>query len=296
MSSASSNYRYLPAALAEAVRNLGIRVRRPVRGRGEGMHRSPDFGSSVEFAEYRPYVPGDPPNRIDWSVYARTDRHVIRRFQEETSLRATVLLDCSESLAFREAGPLPKFDYACRVVAALAYALVRQGDAVSVAAFADGVVRQFAPVGSAAGLRPLLEGLEDLVPQGRSNLAAAMEETAARIGSRSLVVVVSDFLDEPDRIVRGLRRLDHDRHNIVLVHVIDGGERQLGFHGLTELRALETGRRLVVEADEVAAAYAAAVNGHIETLRRACADCLGDYHLFDTREPVEVALQRLGRR
>jgi uncharacterized protein (DUF58 family) len=294
MSGTNSNYRYLPAALAEAVRNLGIRVRRPVRGRGEGMHRSPDFGSSVEFAEYRPYVPGDPPNRIDWSVYARTDRHVIRRFQEETSLRATVLLDSSESLAFRDAGPVSKFEYACRAVAALSYALVRQGDAVSVAAFADGIVRQYAPVGSAVGLRPLLEGLEELKPQGRSNIAASLEQTADRIGSRSLVIVVSDFLDQTSRIVRGLRRLDHDRHNIVLVHVMDGAERRLAFHGLTELRELETGRHLVVEADEVAAAYANAVNEHVETLRRACADCLGDYHLFDTREPVEVALQRLG--
>ncbi len=288
--------RHLPAALAEAIHALGLRVRRPVRGRGEGVHRSPDFGSSVEFAEYRPYVPGDPPNRIDWSVYARTDRHVIRRFQEETSLRATLLLDCSESLAFRETGYLSKFDYACQIVAGLSYALVHQGDAASVASFAQGVSRWFEPVASMRGLHGLLEELETLRPSGRSDLGAALEQTAGHIGGRSLVVIVSDFLDKTENILRGLRRLDHDRHNLILLHVVDGAERRIQFHGLTELRELETGRRLVVEADEVAEDYAQAFDAHLDTIRRSCADCFGEYHLLDTREPVSVALQRLGSR
>jgi uncharacterized protein (DUF58 family) len=286
-------YRHLPPALAEAVHTLGLRVRRPVRGRGEGIHRSPDFGASVEFADYRPYVPGDPPNRIDWSVYARTDRYLIRRFQEETSLRATLLLDCSESLAFRELGALSKFDYACQLVAALSYALVRQGDAVAVAAFSAGRLEGFPPVASISGLRTLLEALEDLRPAGHGGIGAALEQTATRIGSRSLVIVVSDFLEPPESILRGLKRLDHDRHNLLLLHVVDGAERRIGFHGLTELRELETGRRLVVEAEETAEAYAAAFDAHIDRLRRGCAECFGEYRLLDTREPVKTALQRL---
>lgn len=296
MPSAPSSYRHLPPALAEAVHALGLRVRRPVRGRGEGVHRSPDFGSSVEFAEYRAYTPGDPPNRIDWPVFARTDRYLVRRYQEETSLRATLLLDCSESLAFRGKGLLSKFDYACQTVAALTYALVHQGDAVSVATFADGAVRWLPPVGSMTGLRGLLEELEGLKPGGRSDIGGALEQTAPRIGSRSLVVVVSDFLDRREAILRGLKRIDHDRHNLLLLHVVDGAERRIGFHGLTELRELETGRRLVVEADEVAAAYATAFDAHADALRRGCAECLGEYHLLDTQEPVQAALQRLGHR
>ncbi len=289
-------YRHLPPALAEAVHSLGLRVRRPVRGRGEGIHRSPDFGTSVEFADYRPYAPGDPPNRIDWSVYGRTDRYVVRRFQEETSLRATLLLDRSESLAFREQGALSKFDYACQLVAALAYALVRQGDAVAPAAFSEGRLERFPPVASLAGLQTLLATLETLRPAGRGGIGDALEEAAARIGSRSLVILVSDFLEAPEGILRGLRRLDHDRHNLLLLQVVDGAERRIGFQGLAELRELESGRRLVIEAEETAEAYAAAFDAHVERLRRGCAECFGEHHLLDTREPVQTALQRLGDR
>jgi uncharacterized protein (DUF58 family) len=289
-------FRYLPAALAEAVQRLAIRVRRPVRGRGEGLHRSPDFGASVEFAEYREYTPGDLPARIDWAVYARTDRYLVRRFEEETSLQATLALDTSGSLGFRDAGPLTKLEFACYLAAGLTYALTRQGDAAGLCTFTDRVERHLPPAATLTGLRPLLEALETLEARGRSDIGTALQQIADRLPARSLVIVISDFLQEADRIVRGLRRLDHDGHNLILLHVIDGGERALGFAGVTELREIETGRRLVADVDDVRTAYTRAVERHIETLRRAASDCLGDYHLLDTREPVEAALRRAGAR
>ncbi len=288
-----TSFRYLPAALAEAVHRLGIRVRRPVRGRGEGLHRSPDFGASVEFAEYRDYTPGDPPNRIDWSVYARTDRYRVRRFQEETSLRASILLDASGSLAYRETGALTKWEYACHLAAGTMYALVRQGDLACLSVFTDQIERVFEAAGTLVGLRPMLTALEEIGPDGRTDIGRAMFAVAERTPPRSLVIVISDFLQDPADVVRGMQRLHHDGHNLILLHVMDGGERRPVFGGMVELRELETSRRLVVDLDEFRPRYEQAVEHHVEILRRACADCMGDYHLLDTREPVESALQRL---
>ena len=296
MPARDTSFRYLPAALAEAVHRLDIRVRRPVRGRGEGLHRSPDFGASVEFAEYRDYTPGDPPSRIDWAVYARSDRYRIRRFHEETSLRAAILLDASESLAYRDAGTLNKWDYACHLAAGVMYALVRQGDLAALSVFSRGVDRRFEAAGTLVGLRPMLTALEELRPSGRTDIGQAMFDVAERTPARSLVVVISDFLQEANRVVNGMQRLHHEGHNLILLHVMDGGERRPAFGGVAELRELETGKRLVVDMDEIRPRYEQAVEHHVETLRRACADCLGDYHLLDTREPVEAALQRLSAR
>lgn len=288
-------FRYLPPGLAEAVRRLGIRVRRPVRGRGEGLHRSSEHGASVEFAEYRPYTPGDPPGRIDWPVYARSDRYLVRRSQEETSLVATILLDTSGSMAYREAGPRSKMEHACFLAAGLMYALAGQGDAAGLFTFADRLETLLPPVGTLAGLRPALETLERLRPHGRSDIEAAMLATADRIAPRGLVICISDFLQPAEQIARGLRRLAHDGHNVIMMHVCDGGERRLAFGGLAELRDMETGRRLTVETDEVRDAYERAAAAHIETLGHACAEVPGDYHLVDTREAVETALLRLRR-
>ena len=289
----TSSFKYLPASLAEAVHRLGIRVRRPVRGRGEGLHRSPDFGASVEFAEYRDYTPGDPPNRIDWSVYARTDRYRVRRFQEETSLRAAILLDTSESLAFRETGAMSKWDYSCHLAAGVMYALVRQGDMAALSVFAESIEKAFEPAGTLVGLRLMLNALEEIRPGGKTDIGQAMFDVAERTPPRSLVIVISDFLQQPDKVVKGMQRLHHDGHNLILLHVIDGGERHPGFGGIAEIRELETGKRLVVDMDDIRARYEQSVEHHIETIRRACADCMGDYHLIDTREPVEASLQRL---
>lgn len=287
-------FRFLPATLADALQRLGIRVRRPVRGRGEGLHRSPDFGASVEFAEYRAYVPGDPPNRIDWSVYARTDKHLIRRSVEETSLRAFILLDSSESMSFRHDGPMSKFDYARFLAAGLAYALVSQGDSAALSTFGGRARQSFPPAASIAGLRPMLSALESLSPTGRADIGAAIAESAETMPPRSLVVVISDFLQDAKTIVRGLRRLDHDGHNILLLQVCDAAERRISFHGVTDLREMETGRRLVVDADEAARAYAVAADAHLEALRHAASDCMGEHYLIDTRESVADALRRIG--
>ena len=283
----------LPAELAERLKGFTLTVRRPVQGPRQGLHRSPAYGSSVEFAEYREYTPGDPPGLIDWAVYARSDRYMVRRYLEETNLRAWLLLDTSESLAFRQAGRLTKLDYAATLAAGLAFVLVNQSDTVGVATF-DSALRIVLPgTSSHEGLRRHLATLDAVRPAGKGNIERALYELADRLASRSLVIVISDFLEPPERILRGLWRLHHDRHAILALHVLDGGELTLGAEGAAELRELETGARMSLECDSLRAAYAREVQRYLEELRLGCAACLADYHLVDTRRPVEEQILKL---
>lgn len=293
---APATYKYLPPALADRLSAMGITVRRPVVGAQQGLHRSPNFGSSVEFAEYREYRPGDSPSLIDWAVYARSDRYMIRRFQEETNLRAYILLDTSESLLYREAGPMTKMEYACHLAAGLMYILVHQSDWVGLMTFDQKLQKIFPPVGSFEGLRPLLRHLETIVPKGRSQIETALHEAADHIQARSLVILISDLLQNPNEILRGLRHLHHDGHDLTVLHVLDSSEIHLPFDGLVELRELETGRKQVIEATEIRAAYTRAVERYLETLRRGCTECLADYFLVETKLPVEEALHRRAAR
>jgi uncharacterized protein (DUF58 family) len=283
-------YKFLPPELAGRLRGLGVSVRRPVEGAMQGLHRSPNHGSSVEFADYREYARGDPPNSIDWAIYARSDRYVIRRYQEETNVRAHLLLDISESMAFREAGLHSKMDYACYLAAALMLVLAGQSDSAGLTLFNEDIRRTFPPAGSLNSLRPLLLALEEIKTSGRSQIEQALHQTAERIQRRSLVILISDLLQEPAGIIRGIQHLRHNKHEVLILQILDAGEMDLSFGGLAELRELETGARLPVEAGEIRAAYAREVSRFLDEIRRGCAASLADYHLIDTRTPVEQTL------
>lgn len=289
----SRKFKYLPPELAERLRSFRITVRRPVHGRQEGLHRSPNFGASVEFAEYREYSPGDPINLIDWDVYARSDRYVIRQCHEETNLRAYIMLDTSGSLSFRDIGDISKHEYSAFLAAGLMFIFVNQGDSASLLTFDDSIRKFFEPVGTFDGLTPLLGHLEAAEPGRKSDIEAAIHEAAGIIAGKSLVVVVSDLLQDSEAIVRGVRHLHHKGHNIMILHVTDMGERQLCFDGVAELRDLETGDRMVVEVDQIRNTYANAVSRHLAALKAGFSECLVDYHLIDTRSPVDQALYDL---
>jgi uncharacterized protein (DUF58 family) len=283
-------YKFLPAQLAERIRGLGLSVRCPVEGSVQGLHRSPHHGSSVEFADYREYARGDPPSLIDWAIYARSDRYVIRRYQEETNLRAHLLLDISESMNFREAGLHSKMDYACYLAAALMLVLLGQSDSAGLTLFNDESRRAFPPVSSLNGLRPLLLALEEIKPSGRSQIEQTLHQTAERIQRRSLVILISDLLQDPAGIIRGIQHLRHHKHEVLVLQPLDAAELNLSFGGLAELRELETGARLPVAADDIREAYAGEVRKFLDEIRRGCSGSLADYQLIDTRTPVEKAL------
>lgn len=283
-------YKYLPIQLAERLRGLSLNARRPVAGSLQGAHRSPHFGASVEFAEYREYSPGDPPQLIDWSVYARSDRYMIRRFHEETNLRAVICLDTSASLSFQGSGAAPKMEYAARLAAGLMFILVNQGDTVGLATFDRRLNVRFAPTGTQEGLRPLLLALETLAPAGDSDIESALHQAAEAFHARSQLIIISDLLARPEGILRGVRHLHHNGHDLIVLHVLDETELHLPLQGLVEFRELETGGKMIVATDEIRDAYRRAVTDHIEALRRGCVDCRADYHLLRTAVPLDELL------
>ena len=291
MASARS-FKYLPPRVADQIRGLGISSARPMQGGIQGLHRSPDFGASVEFAEYRDYIEGDAPSLIDWSVYAKTDRYMIRRFQDETSLRATVLVDASASLRYKQTGPVTKFEYACSLAAGFMYMLVGQGDAASLSFFTDRISRRFESVASTETLSPILLEMENMEAKGAGDIEKSLHEAAESLKQRSLVIVISDLLQPPAQLARGIQHLQHNRHDVTVFHVLDAAEIALPMHGLVELRDLETNEKLLIEADEIRSRYAQSVKGYLNEISRICTACGTHYFTIETRTPMLDALAK----
>jgi uncharacterized protein (DUF58 family) len=291
MASARS-FKYLPPRVADQIRGLGISSARPMQGGIQGLHRSPDFGASVEFAEYRDYIEGDAPSLIDWSVYAKTDRYMIRRFQDETSLRACVLVDASASLRYRQVGPVTKFEYACSLAAGFMYLLVGQGDAAALSFFTDRITTRFESVASTETLSPILLEMETMQAQGAGNIEKSLHEAAESLKQRSLVIIISDLLQPPAELARGIQHLQHNRHDVTVFHVLDAAEVSLPMHGLVELRDLETSEKLLVEADEIRPRYAESVKNYLSEISRVCTACGTHYFTVETRTPMLDALAK----
>jgi len=286
------NFKYLPPRVADQVRGLGLSARRPMQGTLQGLHRSPDFGASVEFSEYRDYIPGDAPNLIDWKVFAKTDRYVIRRFQDETNLRAYVLVDASASLDYKEMGPSTKFEYACSLAAGFLYLLTGQGDVASLSFFTDHLSKQFAPVASTETLTPILFEMEEVRPQGQGNIEKSLHEAAEMLKQKHLVILISDLLQPTTEIARGIQHLQHAKHDVTVFHILDGAEVALPMRGLVELRDLESQEKLLIEADEIRAEYSRTVQNHLNETSRLCTSCGAAYFTIDTRTSMLDALAK----
>jgi len=288
-------YRYLTQQMVDRLGGVELGVRRPMDGSHQGMHRSPAFGSSVEFAEYRDYVAGDPITQIDWPVYARTDHYVIRKYHEDVSIRCYILLDTSESMKYRQKGPMSKAEYGCYIAAGLMYLMTGQGDTVSLITFDNEIREYYEPAGSFAGLRPMLLGLEKITPKGKSDIEASLHAAAELIRGRALVVVISDLLTEPDSIMRGLNHLYHDGKEVTVFHVLDPAELHMPGTGLVEVVALETNQRMTVDWGQIREAYFEQLNFYLDELRKGCQNIRADYVLVDTRTEVYDAILRRSR-
>ena len=260
-----------------------------VEGYLQGLHRSPFRGLSVDFAEYRPYLPGDDPRSIDWRVYARSDRTYVKRFEQETNLPCHLLLDVSASMDYGSIG-LTKLQYATYLCAALAWLLHRQRDAVGLLAFDADVVAQVAPSARGGHLRTLLGALDRLVPGRHSALAKPLSRLASAITRRGLVVLASDLIDDVETVVEGLRHLRFRGMEVVVFHVIDPAERTFPFDRPTRFRDLETGADVLTSPLTVRDAYLRSFEAACATYRDELRRHGIDYCPMDTSTPLEFAL------
>ena len=289
----STGYRYLPPRMAERLRGVEIGVRRPMDGSHQGLHRSPAFGSSVEFAEYREYAPGDPVAWIDWPVYARSDRYVIRRFHEDVSIRCYIMLDISGSMKYQQDGALQKSEYASYLAAGMMYVMVQQGDMVSLITFDDQIRDYYEPSGTFVGLKPMLQGLEKIEPKNKGNIEASLHSAAELIKGRALVVVISDLLEEPESILQGINHLYYDGKEVTLFHILDPAEMNMSITGLADVTSLETKDKITVDFRRIRDAYLEQLRLYLDELRSGLQKTRSEYILTETRTEVyDAILQR----
>jgi uncharacterized protein (DUF58 family) len=289
----STGYRYLRPRMAERLRGVEIGVRRPMDGSHQGLHRSPAFGSSVEFAEYREYAPGDPVSQIDWPVYARSDRYVIRRFHEDVSIRCYIMLDISGSMKYQQDGPMQKSEYACYLAAGMMYSMVQQGDIVSLITFDNQIRDYYEPSGSFVGLKPMLQGLEKIEPKNKGNIEAALHTAAEMIKGKALVVIISDLLEEPESILQGINHLYYDGKEITLFHILDPAEMNMSVKGLADVTSLESKEKVTVDFRRVREAYLEQLRLYLDELRSGFQKIRAEYILTETRTEVyDAILQR----
>ena len=289
----TGEYRYLPAQMAERLRGIEISVHRPMDGNNQGLHRSPAFGSSVEFAEYREYMPGDPIARIDWPVYARSDRYVIRRFHEDVSIRCYVLLDISGSMGYKGTGTMSKIEYGCYLAGAMLFVMLQQSDTSSLITFDKEIRSYHEPTGSFVNLKPMLLELENTQLGKEGDIEATLHTAAELIKGRALVVIISDFLQEPEKIIRGINHLHHDGKEVTLFHLLDPTEMNMPLSGLLEVVSMEQEGRLTVDFGCIKETYLKQLRLYLDQLRAGCQRIRADYIFTDTGMDVyDAILQR----
>ena len=286
-----------PAVLAR-LSGVPLLSRRPMVGNVSGRHASPHRGSSVEFAEYRKYVPGDDLRRLDWRAFGRSDRFYVKEYEADTNLRLVLVLDTSGSMAFRSPAPavgvqpLAKIDYARRICGALGYLASQQGDAVGISCAAEGIVRTLPPRRSPAHLRLAFDVIEEAQPQGTTGLAQVLHELAETIRQRALVVIVSDLFVDPAELAGAFGHLRFRRHDIAAFHLLDPQELAFTFQRPTRFLDLEGGGAIFADPVEIAARYQTAITTYLDELRRLVLENGIDYHRVLTDEPYEQVLAR----
>ena len=281
--------RLIPPAVLARLANLELIARTVVEGALNGMHRSPTFGFSQEFAEYRDYVPGDDLRFVDWNAYARTDRLHVKRFEGETNAQLMVMVDASASMGVTRDG-ISKLDYARYLAASFVYLGVRQHDAVGLLAFCEAVEEFRPPSGRAVQQRALYHVIDALGVGGGTDWAAAFEFLTSRVTKRSIVAVISDFYCSPDDLGKALRSLGARGHDLLLVHLLDAAEREPGFSRSVTLRDAETGEVMEVDANELKSSYAGRLADHERALRREAGVVGAHYVRMNTDEPLDRAL------
>ena len=283
--------RFLDPHVLAGISSLDLLAKTVVDGFVAGLHRSPDFGFSQEFAEYRAYTPGDDLRHVDWNLFARTERCYLKRYRGETNSQLTVLLDASNSMQYTS-GPPSKMDYARFIAASLLYlAIKNQRDAAGLIIFDDEVREYIRPSTRVGQLARLFAGLERAEPHARTDFAKPLSHFQNFLHRRGIAIIISDFYEEPETIIRTIAPLRFQGHEVVLFHILDPQEIRPVMKSSSVLVDLETDRKIEVIPDYVKTTYRAKVDAHIEDLRTRTLAAGMDYQLLVTNQPLDAALR-----
>ena len=289
MSPVAPERKFLDPAVVARLGTLELKARTIVEGFLSGLHRSPFKGFSVEFAEYRQYIPGDDLSTIDWRVYARSDRYYVKKFEEETNLDCHLMLDVSGSMAYGSRA-MTKFEYGACLAASLAYLMNRQRDAVGLMAFDETIV-SLLPASSRPGhLRAVLVTLDRLRLGKETHMSKPLNQLCDALTKRGMVVLISDLLDDPEVVVRGLKHFQFRGADVIVFHLLDPDEIEFPFDRATRFEDLETDEEVMAVPGVVRSHYLKAIGDLIERYKRELGAAGIDYMLLPTSTPLEMAL------
>ena len=281
---------YLKPDVVRQIARLDLRAKFIVQGFLQGLHASPYHGFSVEFSEHRKYTPGDDPKDIDWLVYAKTDKHYVKKFEAETNITGYLLIDTSRSMDFTYRQQFTKLDYSISLAAALCWLMVHQQDPCGLMVFDDRIRLSLPARSKRSQIAEVLSLLTRVQPSGATDIAKSLVQAGAMLRHRSLLMVFSDLLADPEPIRDALNRLRHRGHDVILFHVLDEAEERFPYEGMVELTDPEADSKLVIDADAARSGYLESVQSFREDYRRSCFQAGIDYVPIDTSMQFDRAL------
>ncbi|MBA2113219.1 DUF58 domain-containing protein [Bremerella alba] len=281
---------YLKPEVIRQISRLDLRAQFVVKGFLQGLHASPYHGFSVEFSEHRRYEQGDDPKDIDWLVYAKTDRYYIKKFEAETNITGYLAMDLSRSMAYTYRQEMTKFDYAISLAAALCYLMVHQQDPVGLVTFDTKIRASLPPKSKRKQLGDILSLLANLKPTGETDIAHSLSQLAAMLKHRSVVMIFSDLLADPDEVMKAIYQLRHRNNDVILFHILDEAEVTFPFDGMVELEDPETKERMKVDASNYRKDYEKEVKAFRDKYRQDCFQAGVDYVELDTSMQFDKAL------
>jgi uncharacterized protein (DUF58 family) len=279
--------RFVDPQVLSRIGNLELMARTVVEGFINGLHRAPFFGASIDFAEHRGYVAGDDIRRVDWRLYARTDRYYVKQYEADTNTNLSILFDISKSMQFGSRG-IPKIEYGSFVAACLAYLAQRQRDRVGIITFDNDIVNHVPP--SAKHFNVTLQTLDRARAERPGHLAAPLSKMAEHFKRRGILVLISDFYEEPDTILEAIKPLKFLGNDLIVFHVLDPAELDFGYEDASSFEDLETGEQVPVVPESLRDEYRAMIRAHIDALTTKFSEHRIDYALLNTAEPLDRAL------
>ncbi len=287
-----NDYRkYLRPDIIAQLKNIELKARLVVEGFITGLHRSPYHGFSAEFAEHKQYSHGDELRHIDWKVYARTDRYYVKQYEEETNMRGIIAVDSSASMGYASKGRISKFEYASYLAAALAYLMIKQRDSVGLALYDTEIKKYLPPRSKPSYINEILRSLDSATTENKTGTSSALDRLAEQVKRRGLIIIMSDFFDDPDSVLKALKHFRHRNHEVIAFQILDPREIDFKLGPGATFKDIETGEELVTQPYQIQKTYSKAVRDFNEEIKRGCFQHRIDYHLIDTSMPFDKALR-----
>ena len=291
MSTSFSDYRrYLDPQIISKLGSLELLARLVVEGFMVGLHKSPYHGFSVEFSQHRPYMQGDDLKDVDWKVYGKTEKYFIKQHEQETNLKSYIILDTSKSMDFKSGQNISKLNYSMILAASLSYLMIRQQDAVGLALYSEKINKLLPPKASKTYLQEILKQLSSVTAEEKTKTASSLGEIAEKIKRRGLVIIISDFFDDIDSVIKSLKKFSFKKNEVIVFQVLDPVERSFSFGKDAIFKDMETEEEMITQPFQIQKAYKDAMLEFTNKIKRECLNSNFDYNLIDTSTTFDIAL------